>query len=151
MLFLTHLMFAAFLALLVKPLFSGGPFILFFLLVLFGSILPDIDEKNSRITKWSGLLGKITSYFAKHRGLFHSLFFIIPLTLLFKFTFGNYYAWALFIGLLSHLLADGFTKTGLNFFYPFKGLHLRGAIHTGSLAEKAFQLLLLILIIWKVF
>ena len=45
------------------------------------------------------------------------------------------YGIALFIGYLSHVLIDGFTKKGVNFLNPFLNLRLSGFVETGSFLE----------------
>lgn len=149
MLFLTHLLFGILTGLIAKDFFSEGNFLIFFCLVLFGAILPDLDERESKIAKWAGILGRIFSFFSRHRGFFHSLFLAVLLTLISKLFFGSYYAWGLFLGLVSHLIGDSLTKQGLNPFYPFGKFKIRGGIKTGGLIEIIFSVLLGGLIIWK--
>jgi len=150
MLFLTHLMVGVLVGLLVRSFLSGGNYIVFFFLVLLGSILPDIDEGNSKITKWTGLLGKVISLFSRHRGFFHSLFFVILATLVVRMVGGYYYAWGLFLGLMGHLCSDGLTKAGVNFFCPFSRFEVRGWVKTGSVGETVIQAVVLGLIIMVV-
>ncbi|MEK6845688.1 MAG: metal-dependent hydrolase, partial [Nanoarchaeota archaeon] len=71
MLFLTHLLLGIASFLLVKEYLIGNQIIIL-LLILLGSILPDIDEAHSKINQWGGILGKIIAFFSKHRGMFHS-------------------------------------------------------------------------------
>ena len=67
MLFQTHILLGVVLFLLSRPLLQEGNEIVFFLLVLLGSILPDIDSRNSKINRWSGAIGIIVVFFAsKH-------------------------------------------------------------------------------------
>jgi len=147
MLFLTHLLLGILVGLEAKDFFSGGNYLIFFALVLLGALLPDIDEGESKISKWTRL--RIISFFSKHRGFFHSLGFVVLIVLVLRVFFGDYYAWGLFLGLSSHLLSDGLTKQGINFFYPFSELRLRGWIRTGSGGEMIFQLLIGGLIVWR--
>lgn len=150
MLFLTHVLFGLLVGLLAKGFLSGGNFYLFLFLVLIGAMLPDIDEESSRISRWLGILGKGVSFFSKHRGFFHSLFFVILATVLLKWGAGRYYAWGLFLGLVSHLMIDGMTRRGVSFFYPFSDLKLKGWVKTGGAGEIIVQAVLAGLIVWKV-
>ena len=119
MLFHTHILIGIVLFLLTKDLFQGGNQVIFFFFVLLGSILPDIDSRNSKMNRWSGIIGIIIVFFAKHRGIFHSLVFHLLLFFLMKPLIGTYYASALLIGYSAHLLGDGFTRGGIVLFYPF--------------------------------
>jgi inner membrane protein len=134
MLFHTHLMFGVAAFLLMSPVFSGGNEILFLVLVLLGSILPDIDDVHSKIKKASGVIGSIISFMFKHRGIFHSLVMVIILFVLVSF-WSSYYAIGLSIGYLSHLLSDSLTPMGIRIFYPFSSWKLRGPIKVGSAGE----------------
>jgi membrane-bound metal-dependent hydrolase YbcI (DUF457 family) len=73
------------------------------------------------------------------------------MVLVMRLFFGNYYAWGLFLGLGSHLLSDGLTRQGVNFFYPFTELRLKGWVKTGGAGEMLVQVVVGGLIIWKVF
>jgi inner membrane protein len=90
---------------------------------LLGSILPDIDHRNSYIGRKVKTVSKVINKFAGHRKLFHaplaylllysmSLGFITDKLLIFGVK-------GLFLGILSHLLLDSFTIGGLPWFYPF--------------------------------
>lgn len=150
MLFLTHLLFGVLIALTAKDFLFGGNYPIFFLLVLLGSVLPDIDEESSKITKWSGIIGRIISFFSKHRGFFHSLLFVVLVTLVAKYFLKEYYAWGLLLGLAGHLFSDGLTRKGVNFFYPFSKLKMKGWLRVGSWEEMIVILLLVLLIVWKI-
>ena len=147
MLFHTHVLLGIVLFLLVKDFFSGGSEVMFFLLVLLGSILPDIDERRSKINRWSGIIGSIVAFFAKHRGFFHSLLCYVLLFFVVYYYFSLYYAVALFIGYLAHMVGDGFTKMGVQPFYPFFEFKIRGPLKVGGMAEGAVMVLLVLLII----
>lgn len=85
-----------------------------------GSLLPDVDKKNTTIGNWLGFLALPFRLIFKHRGgthtllsclLFSSIFFIIFKDLFLTLSF--------FAGFFLHLLADGFTATGVKPFLPF--------------------------------
>ena len=146
MLFHTHLMFGVVTFILLSPVFSGGNEILFLVFVLLGSVLPDIDDGNSKIKKASGVLGSLISFMFKHRGIFHSLVFVVILFIVMSF-WNTYYAWALTIGYLSHLLSDSLTPMGIQFLYPFSSWKLRGPIKVGGIGEWVVLFGLIILVV----
>jgi len=150
MLFLTHILFGVLVGLVSVGFISGGNSYLFFFLVLVGAALPDIDQPGSKMNQWTGIIGKSVSWFFKHRGIFHSMWLVVILVLVFKLFFGTYYAWGLFLGMVSHLVADGLTRAGVDWFYPWKSLRMRGFIRTGGIGEVAVQVVLAGLIVWEV-
>lgn len=115
--------------------FLGGAFL--------GSILPDIDHKNSYIGKKAKTVSKAINKLAGHRKLFHA-----PLLFLFLYSTGlgmtsNVLTLlgikGLFFGVLSHLILDSFTVGGLPWFYPFsKKRFSLGKIKTNSTLEDIF-------------
>ena len=147
MLFLTHILLGITFFLLLRNYFSEGSTILFFLLILLGSILPDIDEKHSRINKWFGIVGSIVAFFAKHRGFFHSLLFHGIIFFAISYFFNTYYAWALLLGYTAHIVGDGITPMGVQLFYPFSQFKIRGPIKTGGFWEGIIMIVLIIVII----
>ncbi len=149
MFFTTHLLIGISIFLLLKDFFYGGNETIFLLLILFGSVFPDIDGRKSKIVQWTGIFGIIISFFSKHRGFFHSLFFVSLFTIAIKLFFGTYYAWGLFLGLTLHLFADGLTKQGINILYPFKEFKIKGMIRTGRWGEWIIQIVLLVFIVVK--
>ncbi|MBR9683398.1 metal-dependent hydrolase [Candidatus Woesearchaeota archaeon] len=150
MLFLTHLLFGILIALVARGFISGGNYWFFFGLVLLGSVLSDVDNRNSKITKYLGLPGKIVSFFSKHRGFFHSMLFVVLLTVVLKLFLGDYYAWGLFLGLVGHLFMDSMSKNGINLFYPFLDVEIKGWVRVGNWQEMMIRVLLVGLIVWTV-
>ncbi len=146
-LFYTHLLIGIIVFLLTKDLFSGGSQLVFFFVLLLGSLLPDIDEQRSRINQWSGLIGKVIAFFAKHRGFFHSLLFFVLSFVLVDFFWNFYYATALFLGYLAHLIGDGITRRGVYVFYPFSAFKLKGPLKVGGVMEIMAWLILALLIL----
>ena len=149
MLFHTHLMFGVVTFILLSPIFSGGNEIIFLLLVLIGSVLPDIDDGHSKIKKASGIIGSIISFMFKHRGILHSLAMVVILFIVMSL-WNTYYAWGLCIGYLSHLFSDALTPMGIKFLYPFASWKLRGPIRVGSLGEWVVLFGLVILVIKEI-
>ena len=151
MLFHTHILLGILFFLFFKHIFQGGNEIVLFLLVLLGSVLPDIDSKYSKIHQWSGFIGRIITFFAKHRGLFHSFIFHLFLFFAVSFFFSSYYAFGLFLGYLAHLLADGLTRRGVQVFYPFSSYTIRGPLKVGGLVEGLLLVVFVALILKLIF
>lgn len=99
---------------------------IFLICVSFGSLLPDIDSKNSLINK--SLSINLSKYFV-HRGICHSLvgwliFCLISLIILFPIIgyaklIGTMIYFGLIIGYFLHLLEDSFSRSGIIWLYPF--------------------------------
>ena len=140
MMFRTHVLFALLIGIIFHS-FSNGQWPVFFPLILISAGLPDLDNSQSKF----GRKLKFLSWFFKHRGIFHSLFFVFVISLLGWWFFGNVVFWGLFLGSLSHLIADGFTLSGVNLLYPFKQLKLKGFVKTNGMMESAIFYLLLII------
>ena len=143
----THIAFGFLLALIIQNLIETGNEIIFFLLVIIGSLLPDIDSSHSKISNRTPLIPGIISIFSKHRGIFHSLFFAFLIPGLIWYFLSPIYGAALFIGYLSHLLADAFTDSGINFLNPITKFKIEGPITTGALAERFIFFILIALIL----
>ena len=136
MLFYTHLTFAFLVGIYLIPSQI--------LLVLIGSMIPDIDNANSRVNR--GLkITTIFSYLFKHRGFTHSIWFGFGLFILLNSILPQY-TFALVLGFASHLVIDSITKKGINFLYPVARFHVSGFIETGKGGEKLILILLIIAI-----
>lgn len=144
----THLAFGVLAGLMFMPFYHHN-LILYFVLVLLGALLPDIDHDGSKInkifpvTKWLGRL-------FKHRGFFHSIFPpVIVFGALYWFGWG-YIGIALGVGYLSHLFSDGLTKMGVNFLHPVSNLHLGGFIETGKVGEHIALFVVIVISLVKI-
>jgi len=133
MIFRTHLAFGLFIGLLAFYFQFVENWILLFLFLFFGVGFPDVDDSESKFGKKSFF--KFINLFFKHRGIFHSLIFGIVLSWL-AFYFDKDAGAGFFLGFLSHIILDSFTKQGINFLYPFGGLNAKGFIKTGGKLEK---------------
>lgn len=131
MLWKTHLAFGFLAGLALMPFLNHTHYLIYFSLVLFSSVLPDIDEPNSKIGRYAPFVGKIF----KHRGIIHTLWAGALICGLVWYFIGSAYGIALMLGYTSHLLIDGFTLQGTNFLHPIAKLHLSGFIETGKLGE----------------
>lgn len=147
MLFKNHILLGIISFLIFKDFLHGGNQIIFFSLILLGSIFPDIDERRSKMNQWSGFLGRMVTFFFQHRGIFHSLVLAGVISILMAFYWDSYYALGLFIGYFSHLAGDAVTLAGVRPFYPFSSFHLKGPLRVGGVWEKVVYLLLIVLII----
>ena len=95
-----------------------------FILVLVGSILPDIGHNNSTLGKIIPIIPKIL----KHRGIMHSIW--IPLILLFINK-------PIFYGYCLHLMLDVLTKNGIKPLNPIFNFSIKiPLIKTGGVCEK---------------
>ena len=134
MMWKTHIVFGVLCGLLALNIYDAGNLWIFFLLVVLGSLLPDIDERHSKINKGLSIV-RWLSIFVKHRGIFHSIFIPLLLGSIIWTIFDIVYALPLFIGYVSHLVIDSFTKTGINFLHPIAKFRISGFVETGSILE----------------
>lgn len=135
MMYRTHLAFAFLVSLFTIKLFPNSNIYLFTSLTLLGSLLPDLDHPRSKLGKKIPFFSKTVSVAFGHRGIFHSLFFTVLVAYLASLFLPQYLVGAIFFGYLSHLVADSFTKMGVNYLHPFATLHIRGFIETGKTGE----------------
>jgi inner membrane protein len=97
--------------------------LIYYMLVLFGSVLPDIDEPGSYIGRKIPIFSNVLAIFIKHRGITH--FFIIPLLLLTVSYFEKdpivkLVFFSLGVGVFAHTAGDMLTKGGIRgYFFPF--------------------------------
>lgn len=91
--------------------------LVFVLVALIATFIPDIDSKFSKIGRRKAF--RILQFFVKHRGVFHSFTFLLIVSLFFVLFF-PIIAFGFFLGYGLHLLADSFTIIGIKPFYPYK-------------------------------
>lgn len=127
--FRTHLAFGFLLFFIIDYYLSFNNKLVGAVLVLFFSILPDLDLHTSYI----GNRVKVFSYFfeivLKHRGLLHSLWIPIILYLLLLNTGYEYTV----LGYAGHLFLDALNKKGLRLFWPF--YNIKGWFRTGGIVD----------------
>ena len=97
---------------------------------ILGSLIPDIDHKESKIGNKMKITSTIINKLCEHRGITHApiLYIIIFGALLFPIILSNNFLNTLsfnltigiFIGVISHLFLDSLTISGIPFLYPFK-------------------------------
>ena len=96
------------------------------------SLLPDIDTPSSTL----GKKHHIVSYFATHRGLFHSVWIpLISLVMALGYPVIRAPLLAIFIGYGAHLVADTITIMGIKPFAPFSKFTIKGPLRVGSIVE----------------
>ncbi len=134
MLFRTHLVFGLLFALLALFVIHPSNKYIFIVVVVFSSLLPDLDHEGSFINNKLRIF-KPFAYFIKHRGILHSIWIPLALWLIIDIGFNSKYGSAVFIGYVSHLVSDGLTKMGINMVHPLKQLRIQGFIETGGILE----------------
>jgi inner membrane protein len=91
------------------------------------------------------------SYFMKHRGITHTLAFAVYCgVLVFAATNNGSASTAALIGVLSHLLLDALTPSGVRLFWP-SSLSINGRVKSGSVLDLAIFAGLTILILYLMF
>ena len=138
----THLAFSFLIGILIIKTLSIQNQILFIILFMLASLLPDIDELKSKVSNKVKPLAHLIHFFLGHRGLMHSIWTAIILYLLI-FMFNINIAISISFGYLSHLILDCLTPSGIKLLWPYKK-RLKGFIRTGSLTEYLLFIALLI-------
>lgn len=146
MLGLTHAIFGLLLGTLAHLFFHTAPLptLAFFLL---GSLIPDLDDARSTLGKYFKV-----SWVMKHRGIMHSILGATVGTVMVQLLItvvgeSNFYSLYFFMGYLSHLFLDAFTKEGITCFYPSKHI-MRKNRKTGSISEYVLSLLMIVILAW---
>ncbi len=148
MLFRTHLAFGVLVFFLLNLILEIPNRTLFFVFVLFGALIVDIDMKKSRAGNHWYL--RPFQFFTKHRGVIHSIFFGLMVSLLISWI--NYWAgFGFFVGYLSHLFLDILTKSGVAVFWPLSKKKFNLGIKSGGIIEEVIFVLLLLGDLWILF
>ena len=138
MLFKTHIVFSLAVYFILSNFIEMPTFVLGF--VLLSTVFVDIDIKNSKFgNHW---YFRPLQWITKHRGFLHSLIFAILSSLV----IGSLNLWAgfgFFVGYISHLFLDCWTKSGIRLFWPFKW-KIKGFIKSGGIIEDVVFVLLLL-------
>ena len=142
--------FALVVALTAYHYFPSANLYIFIGLILFGAMLPDIDNKRSKISSKMRPVAALINPLTKHRGIFHSVFIPIGIYFLIDSFLEGYYGLALSLGYLSHIAIDGLTPAGVNFLHPISTLRLHGPIMTNSFVEKILLAVLVVVLVWMV-
>lgn len=147
----THIAFGLLLSLLYIKIFIVENKLLFVFIVLLFSLLPDIDETRSKISRKNKLVSKAINFIFGHRGFFHTIYipvllFLILALLNIKVIIGI----AVLVGYMSHLFLDALTPAGIRPFYPLYNKRINGFIKTNSISEKIFFVIVAVLNIYLV-
>ena len=138
MLFRTHIVFSLAVYFVLSYFIEMPVFVLFF--VLLATAFVDVDIKNSKAgNRW---FFRPLQFMTKHRGVLHSLFLGLFLSLV----IGAVSLWAgfgFFVGYISHLFLDCWTKSGVRIFWPLK-LKIKGFVRSGGIFEQVVFVLLLL-------
>ena len=138
MLFRTHIVFSLAVYFLLSYFLIMPVWVLGF--ILLATAFVDIDVGNSSFgNRW---YFRPLQWMTKHRGVLHSLVFALVLSLI----LGSVSLWAgfgFFVGYISHLFLDCFTKSGIGLFWPFKW-RVRGFVKSGGIVEQVVFVLLLL-------
>jgi membrane-bound metal-dependent hydrolase YbcI (DUF457 family) len=136
----THVAMGLYIFLMFERLTQPSSLIVVAILILIGSLLPDIDIGTSFLGKRFKLFGEIFD----HRGFIHTIYMLFILTLLTYFLFNNVlYALAFFIAYAFHLLLDAFTPMGIKPFWF--GPKINGFAKTGSVIDTFLFVFLIII------
>ena len=121
--------------------------VMFLMIALFASLLPDIDHPNAKI----GRHVKIIGFLFEHRGFFHSIWAIAFFTLLVHIATANLvYSMAFMLGYASHILVDCLTPRGIMLLHPLSKFKIRGFVTTGGVIEYLIFVFLVLINIWQV-
>ena len=138
MLFRTHIVFSLVVYFLLSCFILMPFYVLIF--VLLSTVFVDIDIKNSKFgNHW---YFRPLQWFTRHRGVLHSLF----LGLLLSLIVGLVNLWSgfgFFVGYISHLFLDCFTRSGVALFWPL-GFKIKGFVKSGGMVEDVIFVLLLL-------
>jgi inner membrane protein len=113
---------------------------------MIGSLIPDLDLPESKLGEKIKPLSFIINLIFGHRHLFHSMLFAAILSIGAYFFSGTYYALALFLGFMSHVILDMLTPQGIEILYPFSRHKVQGFIRTGSFLEHVLIFAILALL-----
>ncbi len=113
-------------------------------IVVLGSLLPDIDHPKSWVGQRTRPVSTAVASALGHRGVTHSAIAAVSLTvLLLHAGYARGAVAALTVGYLSHLAADMLTPRGLRLAWPFPGTWSLPLCRTGSATENLIVLLLI--------
>ena len=109
-----------------------------------GALIPDIDHKNSTISNKVKPIGNIISKIFKHRGFTHSILGSIIIIILFGWlfsltginkVFNIILIKSIYIGIISHILLDMLTPSGVSLLYPYNKRYSIASFTMGGIGE----------------
>lgn len=138
----THAAFGFLKGLLVMSFLNPANQILFMIMVVFGSLFPDIDHPKAKI----GSKVKIVGWLFEHRGFFHSVFALFLFSLLIFFLLKQkIYFWAFGTGFLSHMILDALNHKGIMPLHPLSKKRVKGFIKTNGFTENILFVIFIII------
>lgn len=157
MIWISHVIFSSLFTISLLNFFGSSNKEIFFYVIFssIASLLPDIDTKS--ISR-NMLIGKIFYWifffpFAivgkkpKHRGVTHTLLFLIALAMLcfvFQLFLGMQILFiSILAGYFSHIVLDGLTKEGVRPYAPMSMKRISGPIKVGSWFEYLFDIFMI--------
>ncbi len=114
--------------------------LLFILIILIATLLPDIDTGFSTLGKNRSF--RFLQFFVRHRGIIHSFTFCVAVSLVLAVFFPTL-SFGFFLGYSLHLFFDSLTKEGIMPFWPYSKKSC-WRLRTGSLVETTIFLILLL-------
>jgi inner membrane protein len=135
--FKTHLVFGILLYLIFDLYLDFDKKIIYFVLILFFSILPDLDLHTSYIGKRLKGLSHFFEIVLGHRELLHSIWIA-----LFLYLFLDQWGYGIaVVGYIGHLGLDIITKKGVKLFWPY--VKMKGYAVTGKFTDNMLFFLFL--------
>lgn len=130
--------------------------------LILGSLFPDIDHKNSYLSRKIRPLSNITSKIFKHREFTHSIIGTAVFSYMMYFILSkmkidakyvNMFTISFTIGIISHILLDIITVAGVVLFYPLYKKRIRIALFKSNGYSKmdSKEMILMIILILLVF
>ncbi|MFS1519505.1 metal-dependent hydrolase [Bacillus sp. SCS-151] len=143
----THIAFSGMIGLSVVSLIPVTDPTMYIIGLTVGAILPDIDHPKSKISNKIPIIPSLVSTIFTHRTFFHSVLFLVCLTLLYGF-FPQSIVTGIIIGAAGHIIGDMLTPAGVKLLYPF-GNYIRFPFNfkTGGVIEQICFLLFTIVTI----
>ena len=127
----THIAFGLFIGSLMYYFFGFGANLI--LLMGFAAFIPDIDWAMQ--FKWG--MGN------RHRTFGHNIWFVLIVSLIgFYLTRSLLVFISIVLGMLTHLIADSFTVTGVSWLYPYgyeKKFYFKGKLNMSDPSETKFE------------
>ena len=134
MLLRTHTAISIFLILLFLQYVQNK--IIFVLMVLLATMIPDLDSSSSSYGRHT--VFRPMQFFVEHRGIFHSFTIAFIFSVLIS-VFWPIGVLGFFLGYSGHLISDSFTKEGIQPFWPFKA-KCSGPLYSAGRIEEIFFL-----------
>ena len=143
----THLLFGLVLGLLLMHYFNFNYWLVF--VVMISALLPDLDTPFSWLGRKLKPVSNIISFIFGHRGMMHSLLFMVVITTV-GYLYLRSYWMGIAIGFFSHLVLDMMNVMGVRLLWPLD-FKVRGFLRANGLFEKLFFILLIIIAVGLIY